>query len=712
MLKKRLVAAGLLLCLILNNFVVFAQESKYPDFGYEFLGDDRWEGLNRKIFNFNLGLNKYAIRPLHVLWSSVMPVYGMERIQGITNNIEYPIRLVSSLVQRDFQTSRNETIRFFTNTVLGLGGMFDPAKHLFNIQQSSENMEQALAGCHMKTGKYFVCPVLSFTCFRGVIGKLLDTALNPGSYIATPVLAAIKAGLTVNKTSYMQPLIKMVESTYADPYDIAKKIYGIDSYIKCANLDRLNISDLLFVPVDKNDLAAAPGTVVEVKKSITEPVEDKKEDFVKIEVSSEILTPNLLYGGANIDDTISKSNTAENFKLSADMILPGFNPQTPVIDSMRTALFDLPRVDESVWNELSLWNRSFSRRIKISSVNIVEGRDNYKFRYILQKDKKNSPLAVIYPSIGEGIMSSHSVLLAKLFYDEGYSVIIQGSHFQWEFVKSMEEGYTPGLPSKDAENLRVVTSKIIDSLHDKYGCEFGEKVFIGTSFGALTSLFLADKEYKNNQLGNTRYISICPPVELIYAMKQIDKNTQEWNNSSDDLKQRVASTAAKVLKLYETKDSLNNNTEINFLPFSDDEAKLITGFIMHQKLSDLIFTLENGSKSAKSDIYHTLNNMNYEDYAQKYLLKDSEYSIDSLAYEVSLHSISDYLENASNYKIYHSLTDYLTNANQLKKLKQYSKDKVVLIDNGAHLGFLYRQEFIDDLKETISLKNSKIIAGK
>ncbi len=699
MFKKGLVVFWILLCLFFNNVTVIAQETKYPDYAYEFLGDDKWENFNRKLFNFNLGLNKYAIRPIHILWSSIMPEYGMDRIKGITNNIEYPIRLVSSLLQRDFETSKNETIRFFTNTVIGFGGMFDPAKHLFNIEQSNENMEQALAGCKMKPGRYFVLPVLSFVNFRGLLGKVLDTALNPGSYIATPVLAIVKAGLTVNKTSYMQPLIKMVESTYADPYEIAKKIFGIESFIKCGNLDRVDVISQLNVPVKEEKIAQIPEkTAPEVKKAVT--VKPEKDDtFVKVEVSSEIITPDLLYGGTNFDETVMKNYSAEDFKLGADILLKGYNPQNPVVDSMRTALFALPGVDESIWNELSVWNRSFSKRIRTSSVNIAEGKDDYKFRYILQKDKKESPVAIIYPSIGEGIMSSHSVLLAKIFYDEGYSVVIQGSHFQWEFVKSMPDGYKPGLPSNDAEKLRMVTTKILEKLSEKHNCEFKD---IGTSFGALTALFLADKEYKNNTLGNSKFISICPPVELIYAMKQIDKNSEEWNKSPVDLKQRVAMTAAKVMKLYQAKDDIN--VEINNLPFSEEEGKLITGFIMHQKLSDLIFTIEKASKSAQCDIYHVINNMSYQDYAKKYLLTDSEDSCDDLTYESSLHSISAFLENNDNYKIYHSLNDYLTNTNQLKRLKGYSKDKIVLLDNGAHLGFLYRKEFLDDLKITISLK--------
>ena len=705
--KKIFIVFIFLVCLLGQSYPVIAQETKYPDYAYEYVGMDKWENFNRKMFNFNLLLNKYAIRPLHIIWSSIMPEYGMDRIQSATNNIEYPIRLVSSLLQRDFETSKTETIRFFTNTIIGLGGLYDPAKSLFHIEPAKENMEQALAGCNLKQGPFLVLPVIAATSLRGVLGRILDTALNPGSYIATPVLAIVKAGLTVNRTSYMQPLIKMVESTYADPYDIAKKIYGLEGFIRCANLDRINITgDDLLVKVEEESPKVEQKPVVAVKETSDQQVE---KPLVKTEVSSQLLASDFLKGGTNIDEFGDKNYSTENFKLGADIFLPGYNPQSPVIDSMRTALFDLPGVDESIWNELSIWNRCFSKRIKTSSINVVEGKDNYTYRHIMQKDK-SSPVAIIYPSIGEGIMSSHSVLLAKIFYDKGYSVVIQGSHFQWEFVKSMPDGYKPGLPAKDAESLRLITTKILESLESKYECHFEQKVVIGTSFGALTALFVGAQEEVENTLGNLRIISICPPVELIYAMKQIDKNSEEWGKSSDDLKQRVARTAAKVLKLYESRDSVKEqNLDINYLPFSEDEAKIITGFIMHQKLSDLIFTIEKASKSEKSDIYNVINNMNYQDYAEKYLLGANDSSAEDLSYEVSLHSISDFLQHNNSYKIYHSLNDYLTNTTQLKRLKEYSGNKVVLLDNGSHLGFLYRKEFLNDLKDTISNYKSENI---
>lgn len=84
------------------------------------------------MFNFNRGFNKYIIRPIHIIWASVLPQYAMDRIHGVSKNIEYPIRLMSSLVQKDFKNASNETKRFFINTTIGLAGMFDPAKHLMN----------------------------------------------------------------------------------------------------------------------------------------------------------------------------------------------------------------------------------------------------------------------------------------------------------------------------------------------------------------------------------------------------------------------------------------------------------------------------------------------------------------------------------------------------------------------------------------------------
>lgn len=690
--KKILTITAIILCLFNTALAeeLLKQQSKYPDYGYMYLGPDKFEKINRKMFAFNSGLNKYAIKPVHILWSSIMPEYGINRIHSAYTNIEYPKRLVSSLIQKDFKTSGRETVRFLTNTTLGIGGLYDPAKKFFHLEPSTEDMEQALTKCKCHSGPYVVLPVMAGTTTRGIAGKLLDTSLNPTTYVGTPVLAMVKAGLTVNRTSFMQPLIKMIESTYADPYEVSRKMYAIDNYIKAQNLDNKEIL--------KQEVLQTPPPNPELVENTLDMKNVPDEDVLTV--------AEIIKGGTNIDNIILKNYNTKNSKLMADMLLMDYNPQCPIVDSMRTALFDLPEVSDSMWNELSVWNRCFSKKIRTSSVNIVPGKEDYKFRYIMQKDK-NSPLAIIYPSIGEGIQSHHSVVLAKMFYDEGYSVVIQGSHFQWEFVKSMPDDYRPGIPSKDAQYLQNVTAKIVENLEGKYNCKFPQKTILGTSFGAMAALFLADREYKNNTLGETKYISICPPIELVYAMKQVDKNSEEWNKNPNDLKNRAASTASKIIQLYNMKDE-SKDFKIGTLPFTEEEGKLITGFIMHQKLSDLIFTIEKTPKNKVTGIYETLNNMNYQDYAKKYLLTNEYSDMNDLNNNTSLLALNDFLQNNSNYKIYHSLDDYLVNQNLLKKLKLCTGKKTTILSNGAHLGFMYTSEFLEDLKKEISLHQENL----
>ena len=685
--KNKIVSFVLLALLVLNNFSVLAAQKtdiqavqtencKYPDYATMYVGEDKYEKFNRKMFNLNTKLNKFVARPVHILWSSVMPKYGMDRIKSAYNNIEYPKRLASCLLQRDGDALKKETVRFLTNSTIGLGGLFDPADKIFKIKPTNENMEQALCKCKMKSGHYMVMPVLNACTPRSLCGRVLEAALDPSVYLATPLTSIIKFGLMVNRTSYMQPLAKMIEATYADPYDIQKKLYGLENYIRNSNLDRKDLLETEAELVQEGQSALTEEMIAQIgSNENAEP-----DDGVPTGMASEL-------------EIIKKP------KLVPDIVLDDYNPQTPVIDSMRTALFDDNSVDKSMWNELSIWNRSFAKRIKTASISIDDTREPYKYRYILQKDK-TAPLVIMYPSIGEGSNAHHSVIFAKMFYDAGYSVIIQGSHFHWEFVKSMPEGYCPGIPSQDADYIKLVTSKIMESVCAKYGCNFREKVVVGTSFGAMATLFVAEKESKNNTLGVNKFIAISPPIELVYALEQLDKNSEEFDKNSPEVKHKTAITAAKILQLSQLKE--NSDFKIDTLPFTDEESKLITTFILRQKLSDLIFTIENIAKNTKTDFYQTVNNMSYRDYAEKYLLKNGMLTLDDIKYETGLYSLADYLTHADNYKIYQSFDDYFINKDQLARLKTLAGKHLVCLNCGAHLGFLYRKEFIEALKHDIN----------
>ena len=663
MVKNKFFIIFIVLCLnFYSNNISFAIEdvpliNKYPDYAYELTGKDKHEKFNRKLFVFNLKLNKYVLRPINTLWGSIMPQYALDRLQNAYNNINFPVRVVSCALQRDFKSSKKEAVRFLANTTIGIGGFYDPATSIFKIEPCNEDIEQALGYRNVKPGCYWVLPIVQGNV-RDLVGQLLDVPLRPTSYIPFATSAFF-----INSTTSSQAGIKRLDEANADPYEVARQLKGLDMYMKINNLDR---------------------------------------KAVLAEKETELNT-------ININNTSENMDLNENIqsKLKADINLDNYNPQGPLIDSMRSALFDNEKVDSSMWSETSVWNRTFKKKLKITSVNIDKTRPNYKYRYILQKDK-TAPLAIIYPAFGEGILGDKAVRQAKILYDEGYSVVIQGSAFHWEFVKSMPQNYKPGIPSQDAKKLRIVTSKIINDIQTRKKCNPSKKILIGNSFGALTTLFVAAQEENENTLGISNYIAINPPIDTFFALKQLDKHSQDWKNNPADIKLRTAVLAQKIIQVSQNKDYRNAKYDSVSLPFNNDEAKLVIGYVMKQKLYDVVFTIENCSRSKKNNLYESINNMSFYDYAQKYLqepLIASGQSNEQISYDASLYSLADFLQNNKKYKIYHSIDDYYVNAEQLMWLKRQSANKSVFFSNGSHLGFLYRKEFLDEFKKDITPPN-------
>ena len=104
-------------------------------------------------------------------------------------------------------------------------------------------------------------------------------------------------------------------------------------------------------------------------------------------------------------------------------------------------------------------------------------------------------------------------------------------------------------------------------------------------------------------------------------------------------------------------------------------------------------------------MYKIISQTNYRNYAEDKLITNECKTIEDLGKNSNLNKLSTYLINANNYKIYHSVDDYLTNKKQLKQLKLYTGTKSVYFSNGAHLGFIYRDEFLNDLKKEITILN-------
>ena len=205
--------------------------------------------------------------------------------------------------------------------------------------------------------------------------------------------------------------------------------------------------------------------------------------------------------------------------------------------------------------------------------------------------------------------------------------------------------------------------------------------------------FFADEEF-TKKLSKQDYLILLGDTAICWDDGKID----------GEVKQILRSLPVTTLFIDGNHDNHRLIAEYPVLEWNGGSVHEIEPDILHLMRGD-VFTIENKKDANYAELYKMIRNMNYKEYAKKYLLNDTYATVEDLETDASLHCISDYLRNNNNYKIYHALDDYLVNSNQLAKLKDYCKDNLVLMNNGSHLGFLYRKEFIETLKQEITLKD-------
>lgn len=192
---------------------------------------DPLEGFNRAMFTFNDRLYFWAIRPVAKSYSNIVPHAMRKGINNFFHNLNYPMRLVGSILQLKFQKAAMETFKFLTNTVFGLGGLIDYSFEFDELNIDEEDTGQALAYYRMGNGAYIVWPFLGPMTFRDTIGFCFDYVLQPVSYV-TPLYMSFGARSfeVINKTSLELGDYEALKEGSLDPY-IALR----DAYIQYRN---------------------------------------------------------------------------------------------------------------------------------------------------------------------------------------------------------------------------------------------------------------------------------------------------------------------------------------------------------------------------------------------------------------------------------------------------------------------------------------------
>jgi phospholipid-binding lipoprotein MlaA len=137
--------------------------------------NDPFEGANRAIFGFNEAIDGAVLKPVAKGYQAAVPELMRMGVTNFFGNFGDGWSAINNLLQGKVEQSATMVMRVATNTLFGIGGIFDVASDL-GMERSTEDFGQTLGRWGMPAGPYVVWPLLGPSTARDTLARPLDLA--------------------------------------------------------------------------------------------------------------------------------------------------------------------------------------------------------------------------------------------------------------------------------------------------------------------------------------------------------------------------------------------------------------------------------------------------------------------------------------------------------------------------------------------------------
>lgn len=206
---------------------------------------DPWERYNRSVYQFNDAIDQAVLRPVAKGYRAVTPDFVEQGVTNFFGNATYPVVIINQFLQGDIVLGFKDTGRFLFNSVIGLGGLFDPATHV-GLEAHNEDFGQTLGVWGVSTGPYFVLPFLGPSTVRDSVGTAVDSRLDPFyRYVDEPEQYYLLALRIINLRAQLLDLDSQLRETY-DPYTFMRDAFlqRREYLVNDGNLPQQNYDDI------------------------------------------------------------------------------------------------------------------------------------------------------------------------------------------------------------------------------------------------------------------------------------------------------------------------------------------------------------------------------------------------------------------------------------------------------------------------------------
>jgi phospholipid-binding lipoprotein MlaA len=209
---------------------------------------DPLEPFNRAMFQFNDKLYFWVLKPVAQGYKKVVHEDVRVVVKNFFTNAAFPVRFVNCLLQGNITGAAGEVGRFALNTLVGFGGLFDPASEKeINLASHKEDLGQTLGVYGIGQGFYIHWPLFGPSSPRDTVGMVGDGFLNPFSYLNEWYESAgMRSFDMINDASFRIGDYETLKKAAFDPYVAVR-----DAYVQY-RFSRVNSREGLHAPTKDN----------------------------------------------------------------------------------------------------------------------------------------------------------------------------------------------------------------------------------------------------------------------------------------------------------------------------------------------------------------------------------------------------------------------------------------------------------------------------
>ena len=200
---------------------------------------DPLEPFNRAMFQFNDKLYFWVLKPVAQAYKKVVHEDVRVVVQNFFSNAAFPVRFVNCLLQANLPGAASEVGRFVLNTLVGFGGLFDPASDKeINLAKHGEDFGQTLGVYGIGHGFYIHWPLFGPSSPRDTVGMAGDGFLNPFSYLDQWYESTgVRAYEKINDVSFSIGDYEALKQAALDPYVAVRDAYVQHRFNKVQSRD-------------------------------------------------------------------------------------------------------------------------------------------------------------------------------------------------------------------------------------------------------------------------------------------------------------------------------------------------------------------------------------------------------------------------------------------------------------------------------------------